>query len=197
MLSKLVHEVTHFPGHRVALFLRFQGCAVLQAEEHLPNFFFVCILEHNDIERIRVQQNPEFIREILVFHASNIYPVDLVGIFRQAVLIFVEFSQRTESLLSVNNLVFVRALAYLPPVKLGDVIAAENTIEQQLFLCSRPNGRSLEIGVGVDSVANGERSCDRPRLLACIHVTSFRLALQRLTQTGPARPVSLPRSRRR
>jgi hypothetical protein len=151
MFGQVLDEVAHFAGHRISTLLRLERGAVLQPEEHFPDFVFVRIGNDHDIYIVGVEAKPQVVGEVVVLLALNFEPVDRICFSRQRISAAMIVPDRADTLLAIDNLIGVGVLARLPPVDFGNVVTAEDGIDEKLLLGQRPDGRPLVIWLGVDA----------------------------------------------
>ena len=130
MLRQILDKGAHLAGHGVALLLGLQARAVLQAQEHLAHFILTRVGEDDDIEVVIVEAMAEFLRQILVVHLRYNDAIDVVGILGQTELAAVELEDRAQALLAIHHFVLLGRLDQLAPIQLGDVVAAQDGINQ-------------------------------------------------------------------
>jgi hypothetical protein len=165
MTSEFVYECTHLSWIGVPLFLGLERGPVLQPKKHFTDFIFISFFDNHDIQRIYVEPHSKVVREVLVSAPGDGLAVDWVCISRQGELAVEELPECPQSLLAVDHVISIGPRCNFVPVELRYVIVSEDSINEELLLRPAPDSGPLEIGIGVDAVADSVNGTQGPGLL--------------------------------
>lgn len=128
MCGELTHEISHLTGIGIPLLLGPERRTVLKPKKHLSDLIFVCAVNQDDIERIRIQADSKLVRQSFVLAVGDGISVDRICVARKAVSTREEFPDGAQSLLTVDHVVCVRLLTRATPVEFWNIIIPEDRI---------------------------------------------------------------------
>ena len=100
----------------------------MKTKKHLSDFIFVAFFKYDNIKRIHIESHTQVIRQIAVIQIRDRLSFNRVGISWKRKLILEKIPNRSQSLLTIYDIVSIGLRSDFSPIKLGNIVFAQYRI---------------------------------------------------------------------